>query len=423
MRSSRKGALNLAVYRRDIEQIFLSDLKECFASSRRRATLVSKNDSNGQTCMSLRLGIWLPVQGTWGSLTGESLDSSYERNRTLLLTAEAGGIATALLAQHLSCPYGQEHDQLEAWTAAAALAEATTRVEIIAAVKPLYFHPAILAKLALGIDGISKGRFAINLVSGWFLPELTRTGLANLEHDDRYRYSQEWVSVVRTLMRGDQIEHKGEFFELHELYLRPRPSRVSGPRIYVGGESAQGRGLAAATADVFLMNGRPLAQLSAVLADVSSRPRPLPHALQFGMSAFVIARPTRAEADAEFDRLLKLTTADDFSEVFSKADSKAAMFKLNTDLRAVGTNGGTASGLVGSYEEVAERMAQFHDAGIGTFMLQFQPIEPELDRFVAEIVPRLRRLVDIESGAASAPGVHVLDGRREWDGAQRSVVS
>ena len=74
------------------------------------------------------------------------------------------------------------------------------------------------------------------------------------------------------------------------------------------------------------------------------------------------------------------------------------MFKLNADLPVVGTNGGTASGLVGSYEEVAERMAVFHDAGIETFMLQFQPIESELDRFIAEIVPRLGKRVDLQSG-------------------------
>jgi alkanesulfonate monooxygenase len=367
-------------------------------SSRSSQSIDSQQRTRKAQAMGLRLGIWLPVQGTWGSLSGEPLDSSYQRNRRLLLTAEAGGIATALLAQHLSCPYGQEHDQLEPWTAAAGLAEATTRIEIIAAVKPLYFHPAILAKLALGIDGISKGRFAINLVSGWFLPELTRTGLPNLGHDDRYRYSHEWISVVRTLMRGDQIEHKGEFFELHELYLRPRPIRPGGPRIYVGGESDQGRGLAAATTDVFLMNGRPLSQLATVLADVRSRPRLLTDPLQFGMSAFVIARRTRAEAEEEFQRLLGLTMADDFSELVNQADPKAAMFKLNAELPVVGTNGGTASGLVGSYEEVARRMAEFNDAGIGTFMLQFQPIEPELDRFIAEIVPRLGMLVDLQSG-------------------------
>ena len=190
-----------------------------------------------QTHGELRLGVWLPVQGTWASLNhpGEPLDASYSRNRRILLAAESGGFATALLAQHLSCPYGQDHDQLEPWTAAAALSEVTERIEIMAAVKPFYFHPAILAKMALGIDEISRGRFALNLVSGWFLPELQRTGLLALEHDDRYRYSTEWISIVRRLMSGDPIEHKGEFFELHELYLRPRPVRVEGPRIYAGG--------------------------------------------------------------------------------------------------------------------------------------------------------------------------------------------
>jgi alkanesulfonate monooxygenase len=55
----------------------------------------------------------------------------------------------------------------------------------------------------------------------------------------------------------------------------------------------------------------------------------------------------------------------------------------------VGTNGGTASGLVGSHETVARRIAEFHEAGVETFMLQFQPIEPELDRFIADVLPRV----------------------------------
>jgi alkanesulfonate monooxygenase len=347
-----------------------------------------------QTQGELRLGVWLPVQGTWASLKhpGEPLDASYQRNRRILVAAEAGGFATALLAQHLSCPYGQENDQLEPWTASAALSEATDRIEIMAAVKPLYFHPAILAKMALGIDEISNGRFAINLVSGWFLPELQRTGLPVLEHDDRYRYSTEWISIVRQLMSGEPIEHKSEFFELHELYLRPRPVRPGRPRIYIGGESGPGRTLAAGSSDVFLMNGRPLEQIPDVLAEVARLPRKVTTPMKFGMSAFVIARPSTDEAMAEYRYLLELSAADNFNEVFKGADAKAAMFKLNADLPVVGTNGGTTSGLVGSYDDVARRMLAFHDAGIETFLLQFQPIEPELDRFIAEVAPRVRRL-------------------------------
>ena len=104
------------------------------------------------------------------------------------------------------------------------------------------------------------------------------------------------------------------------------------------------------------MNGRPLDQLPAIIADVRARPRPLPAPLAFGMSAFVIARKTRAEAEKEFNRLLELSRADNLSELFGKADPQAAMFKLNTDLPVVGTNGGTASGLV-------EAMTKWRKAG------------------------------------------------------------
>jgi alkanesulfonate monooxygenase len=180
--------------------------------------------------------------------------------------------------------------------------------------------------------------------------------------------------------------------------------RPQGPRIYVGGESPQGRALAAANTDVFLMNGRPLDQLPPIITDVRARPRPLPAPLVFGMSAFVIARKTRAEAEKEFSRLLELSRADNLSELFGKADPQAAMFKLNTDLPIVGTNGGTASGLVGSYGEVAEGMARFHHAGIDTFMLQFQPIESELDRFIAEVGPRLAQTVGLDSSDRLLPG-------------------
>jgi alkanesulfonate monooxygenase len=55
----------------------------------------------------------------------------------------------------------------------------------------------------------------------------------------------------------------------------------------------------------------------------------------------------------------------------------------------VGTNGGTAAGLVGSYETVAARIQEFFDAGVELFMLQFQPFEAEMRRFAAEVRPRL----------------------------------
>ncbi|MEA2340434.1 MAG: alkanesulfonate monooxygenase, partial [Solirubrobacteraceae bacterium] len=158
-----------------------------------------------------RFGAWAPVYGTWGARTHptDRLDAGYARNRDVVLQAEAAGFDSVLLAEHIVSPQSREGEVLETWTAAAAIAEATERIEIIAAVKPLLFHPGVLAKLALGIDDISRGRFAINLVSAWFKPEMGHLGIDMPPHDERYEYSAEWLEVVRALWQDRPVDHRG----------------------------------------------------------------------------------------------------------------------------------------------------------------------------------------------------------------------
>ena len=79
------------------------------------------------------------------------------------------------------------------------------------------------------------------------------------------------------------------------------------------------------------------------------------------------------------------------ADVYGNADPKAVMFQTFQKYPHIGTNGGTAAGLVGSYEQVAERIRAFHAQGIELFMLQFQPLEAEVERFGAEVIPRVRR--------------------------------
>ncbi len=340
-----------------------------------------------------RFGVWAPVYGTWGAKThpDEPVDASYRRTRDLLRRAEEIGFSSALLAEHIVNPQRADHAVLETWTAAAAVAEATEQIEIIAAVKPLLFHPGVLAKLALGIDDISEGRFAINLVSAWFRPEMGRLGIEMPAHDDRYVYSAEWLEVVRALWRGGAVDHRGERFAIDGLELLPRPLRDGGPTVYFGGESEPARELAAGAADVFFINGRPLPVTVELIEDLRRRPRSGPP-LRFGLAAFVIARPDESEAHAEHERLLALTALDDKSALVAGTDPAVAMMKVGAGKPRVGTNGGTLAGLVGSYDQVAERIAAFHAAGIELLMLQFQPLEAELERFGAEVIPRVRAL-------------------------------
>ena len=340
-----------------------------------------------------RYGIWIPVYGNCGAMNHpqEPRNASYDRAKTLVRWAEECGFTTTLIAQHLLNPRNSELDQLETWTTAAALAEATRNIEIIAAIKPLLFHPTVLAKMALNIDAISNGRFAINLVSAWFKPEMEKTGIPFPSHDDRYRYSEEWIQVVKALWSGDRVNFHGKYFNVTDLNLLPTAIAQPRPRVYLGGESDPARNLAAQEADVFFLNGRPIEVVRQTIAEVRQLPR---HAnpLRFAMSAFVIARSTDAEAQEEFRQLSELVAQDDRSELIRGVDAEVVMFKNMAKYPSIGSNGGTAAGLVGSYDRVADRIAEFVDAGVDTFMLQFQPFTTEMSRFADEVMPRVRSL-------------------------------
>ena len=346
------------------------------------------------TARSPRFGIWAVVHGSRGAYQDpdEPYDASWERNRDLVLAAEELGYDSTLIAQHTINPHIEDFDQLEAWSAAAAIAALTKRIEIITAIKPYLYHPVVLAKMALGIENISRGRFAINLVNAWNRPELEKAGIGFAEHDERYAYGREWISVVSRLMDGERLTYKGKYFDVRDYVLRPTSFYRPRPTIYVGGESEPARALVADHGDVWFINGQPLDDVAGLIADVAARPR-ADAPLRFGLSAFVVARETSEQAHAEHERLLALSAKDAPMKAIQRqnTDPKVVMMQTMQKTPRVGTNGGTAAGLVGSYDEVAVRIRDFHAAGIELFMLQFQPFEAEMRRFALEVIPRVRQ--------------------------------
>lgn len=335
-----------------------------------------------------RFGIWAPVYGTWGARThpDEIPDASYRRTRDLVVRAEELGFDSTLVAQHVLHPGDLEHDVLETWSTLAGVAEATSHIELIGAIKPLLFNPLVFAKVAANIHDMAAQRLAINLVSGWFLPELAAIG-AEADHDERYAYSKEWLDAVGALWDGIPAADGAELVGAGAR-LRPIPKRR--PRVYLGGESEPARQLAASHSDVFFLNGRPLADAEEIIADMRARDRNGRAPLEFGLSAFVIARPTAREARQQLDFLQGLVSGSGQRDRTTGADPATAMLKVREGQSRVGTNGGTLAGLVGSYDEVAHRIDQFARAGIDLFMLQFQPLEAEMERFAAHVLPRLK---------------------------------
>ncbi|MFG1477951.1 LLM class flavin-dependent oxidoreductase [Xanthobacter sp. V4C-4] len=362
----------------------------------------------------LRIGVWAPVHGpraAWQD-PDEPFDASWEHNRDVVLRAEALGYDATLVAQHTVNPHLPDKDQIEAWTASAALAALTSRIEILAAIKPYLYHPVVLAKMALQIENISGGRFGFNLVNAWNRAEFEKAGLPFGAHDERYAYGREWIAVVERLLRGESVTHAGENFQITDYRLTPKDLHRARPRIYLGGESEPARALAADHADVFFINGQPIEDVEAIIADLRRRPR-RGAPLGFGLAAFVIARDSEREAHDYYRHLLALADRDAAAraDLSARTDANVVMIKTFGKSPRVGTNGGTAAGLVGTYDQVAERIRAFHAAGIELFMLQFQPLKAELERFAAEVFPRLGRAAP----EARTDIRHVFGGPRRAD--------
>ncbi|WP_242055631.1 LLM class flavin-dependent oxidoreductase [Nostoc flagelliforme] len=95
---------------------------------------------------------------------------------------------------------------------------------------------------------------------------------------------------------GEKVNYQGEYFQIQDLSYRPTPVAQPRPRVYLGGESDPARSLAVQEADVFFINGQPIAEVHKIITDVSRRRGKQLQPLRFGMSAFIIARPTDKEA-------------------------------------------------------------------------------------------------------------------------------
>lgn len=351
----------------------------------------SPSRSNGRhhSATKARLGFWAPVYGNWIiSKHPDTLDASFESTRKLTLLAEDIGFATTLFAEHTFHPFDGEFDQLETWTSIAGLAPITKHIELLAAVRPAFKHPVIVAKMASNIDQISTGRVAINLVSGWWQRECTAMGLPAIPHAERYQRSEEFITIIKGLWTQPHFSFSGHFYTVDDVSLAPRPQRKPHPTIYLGGESDDAQRLAAKLADVYLINGRPVDKTKVLVDQVRALGEGQGRDLQFGVSAFVISRDTRAEAEAEHARLHQLRSEDGITGV----DPSVVMMQTYAYARGyVGSNGGTAAGLVGTPQDIADRIVEFLDIGVTTFLLQFHPMLEEMERFGETVAPLLAK--------------------------------
>ncbi|WP_310570211.1 LLM class flavin-dependent oxidoreductase [Gemmatimonas sp.] len=344
----------------------------------------------------MRFGYWLPVFGGWlRNVPDEGMEASWPYVQRLARRSEEIGYDLTLIAElFLNDIKGIDAPALDAWSTAAALAAVTTRLELMVAVRPTYHHPATLAKQAANIDRISNGRLSLNVVSSWWKDEARRYGSQFDEHDDRYARTAEWLDVLHGAWSQSSLSYHGKYYQVDELIVQPKPIGSRGhphPVLYAGGESDAAKSLITRACDAYVMHGDPPDRVAPKVADMQRRREAAGLGpMQYGMAAYAIVRDTEAEAQRELERI---TNVQPGSPGFHNYQDWIANTQLDQHLSLQDysvSNRGLRAGLVGTPEQVADRVREFEAAGVGLLLLQCSPQLEEMERFAEQVMPLVR---------------------------------
>jgi FMNH2-dependent dimethyl sulfone monooxygenase len=340
----------------------------------------------------MRYGYWLPVFGGWlRNVDDENMTATWDYVRRLACRSERIGYDLTLIAElNLNDIKGEDGPALDAWSTAAALAAVTERLELMVAVRPTFHAPALLAKQAANIDHIGGGgRLSLNVVSSWWKDEAKKYGVHFELHDDRYARTSEWLDVVDNLWQRDHFSFEGKYYRVEDAVLQPKPVTKPRPVIYAGGESEAAKELIAKKCDAYVMHGDPPEKIGARIDDM--RRRREKHGLPpmiYGIAAYSVVRPTEAEAKAEVARITDVKgSAAGYKNYQQWLAGTQLEQRVSLEDYSV-SNRGLRSGLVGTPQQVADRVGEFAQVGVDLLLLQCSPQYEEMERFADLVIRR-----------------------------------
>lgn len=361
------------------------------------------------TSEPIKFAYWVP--NVSGGLVVSSIeqrtgwDVSY--NRKLAQIAEAAGIDYALTQIRFTAGYGADN-QHESVAFSQALLDATTRLKVIAAILPGPWNPTVVAKQIATISHISDARIAVNIVSGWFRGEFTAIGEPWLDHDERYRRSEEFIQALQGIWTQDNFTFRGDFYRFSDYTMKPKPLDPL-PEVFQGGSSRAARDMAARVSDWYFTNGNTPEGLAAQADDIRAKAAANGHKVKIGINAFAVARETEAEAQAVLGEIIEKAIpeavqgfAHEVKNAGKASPEGVGNWSHSSFNDLVQYNDGFKSNLIGTPRQIAERILELKEAGADLVLLGFLHFQEEVEFFGRHVIPIVRQLEAERQRAAVA---------------------
>lgn len=348
----------------------------------------------------IRFFWFIPTHGD-GSYLGSSQGErqpDFEYFKQIAQAADRLGYEGVLL------PTGQNCE--ESWITATGLATVTDRLKYLVALRPGVTQPAFAARQAAALDRLSNGRLLLNVVVGGNPVELAGDGVF-LPHGERYEQASEFLTIFRKLLAGETVAFHGKHYRIEGGRLDQRTVQQPHPPIFLGGSSDAGQDLAAEQVDTYLTWGEPVALVAEKVSAARKKAEARGRTLRFGIRLHFIVRETEEEAWSAADRLISKVSDTQIAAAQARftqqMDSvgQRRMSELHGGDRnkllvapnlwaGVGlVRNGAGTALVGTPEQIAERLREYQDAGIDLVIGSGYPHLEEAYRVAELLFPTL----------------------------------
>ena len=359
--------------------------------------------------MAAKFFWFLPTNGDSRSIVGASHASTHHtvpagyREPSLRYLGEVARAADRLGFEGVLTPTGTWCE--DAWLTAAGLLDQTERLKFLVAFRPGLVPPTLAAQQAATLQRFSNGRLLLNVVSGGDDAEQRRFG-DWLTHDERYERTGEFLQIVRDIWKGNAVDFSGKHYTVTDARVSEPPNPL--PELYFGGSSPAALPIAADHVDVYLTWGEPPAAAAAKIEGVRALTKERGRTLRFGIRLHTISRDTSEAAWAVANSLVGELTPDQIAKataLHSKSESEGqrrmtALHGGRLDKLEIYPNlwagvglvrGGAGTALVGSHEEVANLISEYHAVGFDEFILSGYPHLEEAYWFAEGVLPLLKK--------------------------------
>lgn len=236
-------------------------------------------------------------------------------------------------------------------------------------------------------------------MSGWFSGEFRAIGEPWLDHDERYQRSAEFIEAIKGIWTEDNFTYHGRFYYFDNYTLKPKPIQKPHPTIFQGGSSRAARDNAARLSDVYFTNGNTIEGLKAQIDDIQAKAKANGHKVRIGVNAFIIARDTEAEAREVLAEIIAKANpaavkgfADEVVNAGKASPEGEGNWAKSTFEDLVQYNDGFRTNLIGTPEQIAERIVALKGIGVDIILSGFLHFQEEVEYFGRRVLPLVRRL-------------------------------